>query len=47
MDVVIEHKEVFLIALLAVSECLALVPAVKANSIFQVVVGLFKALKGK
>lgn len=38
---------VILAALLAISECLALVPAIKANSIFQVIVNMLKALKGK
>lgn len=36
-----------LAALLALSELLALIPAIKANSIFQLVVGLIKGLVAK
>jgi hypothetical protein len=38
---------VILSALLAVSEALALIPAVKANSIFELVVGIIKKIAGK
>jgi hypothetical protein len=38
---------VILIALLAVSEALALVPGVKANSIFQLVVNVLRTIKEK
>jgi hypothetical protein len=38
---------VILGALLAISEALALVPGIKANSIFQMVVNVAKALIGK
>ena len=34
-------------ALLAVSEALSLIPAVKANGIFQLVVNIIKSLAGK
>lgn len=40
-----ENKEVILIALLAVSELLALIPSIKANSIFQLIVGGLKKIK--
>lgn len=33
-------------ALLAVSEALALIPGLKANSVFTLVVNILKALKG-
>ncbi len=36
-----------LTVLLGVSESLALIPNIKANSIFQLVVGILKALLGK
>lgn len=39
--------EVVLVAALAVSEVLALVPGVKSNSVFQLVWGLLKKLKEK
>ena len=45
MEVIIEHKEVILGLLLAVSELLALSPKIKANSIFEVIVGLLKKAK--
>jgi hypothetical protein len=38
---------VILGAALAVSEALALIPQLKANSIFQLVVGALKAILGK
>lgn len=34
-------------ALLAASEALALVPSIKANSIFQLIVNIIKSLAGK
>lgn len=40
-----ENLVLILSALLAVSECLALIPAIKANSIFQLVVNLLKKFK--
>ena len=47
MELVLAHKTEILVFLLAVSELLAVIPAVKANSIFQVVVGLLKKVAGK
>ena len=44
MEVIIANKTVILGALLAFSELLALIPSVKSNSIFQLVVNLFKGL---
>ena len=44
IEFIIAHSEVILVALLALSELLALVPVVKANSVFQLIVnGLKKA----
>lgn len=45
MDFLLENKEVFLLLLLSVSEVLALVPNVKANSIFQLVYNQLKKVK--
>jgi ABC-type methionine transport system permease subunit len=45
MEVIIANKEVILGVLLAVSEALALIPKVKANSIFQLVVNVIKKFK--
>jgi hypothetical protein len=45
MEVIIANKEIVLGLLLALSEALALIPQVKANSVFQLVVGLVKKLK--
>lgn len=42
-----ENLVLILAALLAVSEALALIPAVKANSVFQMVVGIAKKLMPK
>ena len=47
MEVIIEHKTEILAVLLAVSELLAVVPAIKANSLFQLAVGLIKKIAGK
>lgn len=44
---VIEHKAEILFVLLSMSECLALIPAVKSNSIFQLVVNGIKKLSEK
>lgn len=38
---------IILVAALAISEALALIPAVKANSIFQLVVNIIKMLLPK
>lgn len=46
MEVIIANKEVVFGLLLALSEVLALVPSVKANSVFQLAVQGLSALKG-
>ena len=38
---------IIVVALLAVSEALALIPAVRANSIFQMIWNLLKVMGGK
>ena len=38
---------VIVTALLAISEALALIPVVKANSIFQLIVNILKTIAGK
>jgi len=43
----LQHIEIILAVLLGVSESLALIPQVKANSIVQVVVSILKKLAGK
>lgn len=40
-----ENAVVILAALLAVSEALSLIPTLKANSIFQVILNILKGLK--
>lgn len=45
MEWMIEHRLVLLAFALALSEVLALIPSIKANSIFQLVVGLLKKVK--
>jgi hypothetical protein len=45
MEVIVANKEVILVFLLALSEMLALLPQVKANSVFQLVTGLLKKAK--
>lgn len=47
MDIVLAHKTEILVFLLALSELLAVIPAIKANSIFQLAVGLIKKVAGK
>lgn len=47
LDTIIANKAVLLAALLAVSEVLALIPGIKANSIFQLVVNGLKSMAGK
>lgn len=47
MDVIIENKVVVVGFLLALSEVLALIPSVKANSVFELVVGFLKKVAGK
>ena len=45
MQVIIENKEAIIIFLLALSEVLALIPSVKSNSVFQLVVNGLKKVK--
>lgn len=47
MEFIQEHYVAIIVALLAVSEVLALIPGIKANSIFQLVVNLLKGLLPK
>lgn len=47
MEVIVANKVVVLGFLLALSEVLALIPAVKSNSVFQLVINLFKKIAGK
>jgi len=47
MEVILAHKSEILVFLLALSELLAVIPSVKANSIFQLAVGLIKKIAGK
>ena len=45
MEVILANKEIILVFLLALSEVLALIPSIKANSVFQLAVGGLKKLK--
>lgn len=47
MEVIIANKAVVFGFLFALSEVLALIPALKANSIFEMAVGLIKKIAGK
>jgi hypothetical protein len=47
MEVILQNQVVVLAFLLALSEVLALIPSVKANSIFQLAVLLLKKISGK
>ena len=47
MGLVLSHKVEILGFLWALSEVLALVPSVKSNSVFQLVVQLLKKVAGK
>jgi hypothetical protein len=47
MEFIIQNQVVILAALLAVSEVLALVPAIKSNSVFQLAFNIVKSLKKK
>jgi hypothetical protein len=47
MEVILAHKLEITVFLLALSELLALSPKIKANSIFQLVVGIIKKIAGK
>lgn len=47
MQFIVEHQSVILFALLSFSELLALIPSVKANSIFQLVYNGLKSIAAK
>lgn len=47
MEVIVENKVVILGFLFALSEVLALIPAVKSNSVFQLVVNVLKKVSNK
>jgi len=42
-----ESTIIILVALLAISEALSLIPQVKSNGVFQVIYNLLKSLAGK
>jgi hypothetical protein len=47
LEVIVANKVVVLGFLLALSEVLALIPSIKANSIFQIIVNGIKKVSGK
>lgn len=47
MTFVLAHKTEILGALLALSEVLGAIPAIKANGVFELVVGVLKKIAGK
>lgn len=47
MDIIVSHQVEILALLLALSEVLALIPSIKANSIFQLAVALIKKIASK
>jgi hypothetical protein len=47
MELIIAHKVEILALLLSLSEVLALIPSLKSNSIFQLIVGFVKKASGK
>ena len=47
MEFVLANKFEIVVALLAISEVLASVPAIKANSVFGLIVGILKSVAGK
>jgi hypothetical protein len=47
MEIIFENQVLILALLLSLSEVLALVPGIKANSIFQLAVMLLKKISGK
>ena len=47
MAYILAHQFEILGGLLAVSEALALIPGIKANSVFQLIVNAIKSLAGK
>jgi hypothetical protein len=47
LEVIVANKVIILGFLLALSEVLALIPSIKANSVFQIVVNGIKKVSGK
>lgn len=47
MDVIVSHKAEILLFLFALSEVLALVPSLKANSVFQLIAAALKKAVNK
>ena len=47
MAFIIANKVTILATLLALSEVLAAIPNMKANSVFQMIVGVIKSISGK
>lgn len=47
MEIILQNQVVILALLLSLSEVLALIPSVKANSVFQLAVMLLKKISGK
>jgi hypothetical protein len=47
MDVIVAHKSEILLFLFALSEILALIPSLKANSVFQLIAVALKKAAGK
>lgn len=47
MEVIIENKVVILALLFAISEVLAIVPSIKANSVFMLIYNALKKVSGK
>lgn len=47
MSFIIENKDVILVALLAISEVIGLIPSVKSNSIFEIIVTTLQKLVPK
>jgi hypothetical protein len=47
MEVIVSNKAEILLFLFALSELLALVPSLKANSVFQLIAGALKKAAGK
>lgn len=47
MEIIFENKLIILAFLLSLSEVLAIIPSIEANSIFQLCVSIIKKLSGK
>lgn len=47
MEFILAHKVEILAALLAIDALLVEIPAIKANSVHQLIVGILKSLSGK